>query len=213
MKRLILLTLACTLALAGSAQAHELAAGRALLHLGGLARAADAQAPCPAGVPVQTITVVNGANVRPATLVKVENAVVAQSMQLRIAWSTPCVEFGAGGWPVYLQTMGWNVHCAPNGINIAPCTEDLPTPYAFVTPEWDQANPWTGDFSHEVLEMLVDPGGQGNEVCDPAGYLYLVRSVWVQDFVTPAWYVSSSRGPFDELRLMHRSGQIIGSDT
>jgi hypothetical protein len=79
-----------------------------------------ADAACPAGTPVQTITVVNQANVRPAALALVENAVVAQSLQVRAAWGTPCVVFGPGGWKLYLKTGAtgepWGEHFSNRGL-------------------------------------------------------------------------------------------------
>src|SRR5437016_8639787 len=109
-----------------------------------------ADASCPTGAPVQTITVVNQANVRPAALALVENAVVAQSLQVRAAWGTPCVAFGPGGWKLYLKTgaagQPWGEHFSSRGL-----------PYLLV---WTGALTWQGwsmDFSHEVVETLVDP--------------------------------------------------------
>ena len=61
---------------------------------------------CPGGSPSQTITVVNQANVRPATLTRVERAVSAQSLQVHAAWGTPCARFAPGGWKLYLKIGG-----------------------------------------------------------------------------------------------------------
>src|SRR6185312_7752920 len=157
---------AISLGLSGTAQARTFSAGHALLRAAALAHVADApQASCPAGVPVQPITVVNLANVRPVALAKVENAMVDQSLQLRAAWGTPCVQFGAGGWAVTLTPDGVQhnsdgstsfttsgEHCGPLGVPRFTCystqtslTVDTAT-LSYMT--------WARAFSHEVAEAL-----------------------------------------------------------
>src|SRR5690348_707291 len=95
------------LAFAGLAQAHS-----RKVHV--------AEATCPADGPVQKITVVNQTNVRTAVLSLVENAVVAQSLQVRAAWGTPCIVFGPGGWKLYLKTGAsgepWGEHFSNRGL-------------------------------------------------------------------------------------------------
>lgn len=173
---------------------HRLfALGAALL--GFHAHAAAVPASCPAGTPVQTITVINQAHVRPFALARVENAVVAQSMQLRAAWATPCVQFGPGGWPLYLQ-IGGAIHGVHyyNG-----------QPYAFVWTAGATVEGWSRVFSHETIEMLADPTtgrvvyhndvGSLVEIADPvenAGYP--LDGVLVSDFVLPAWYADGTTG-------------------
>jgi hypothetical protein len=156
-----------------------------------------ADAACPAGAPVQTITVINQANVRPSALALVENAVVAQSLQVRAAWGTPCVVFGPGGWKLYLKTGAagepWGEHFSNRRL-----------PYLLV---WTGAltfQGWSTDFSHEIVETLVDPVNAHYirdlvsnqlEVADPVEHhAYQLDRVYVSDFVLPAWYAGAQTG-------------------
>lgn len=190
MRKLLLLG-AIFLGLAGAAQAQSGAAlaGHALLRGSKLTLPSTS---CPAGVPVQTITVVNQAHVRPYVLSKVENAVVAQSMQLRAAWGTPCVQFGPGGWPLYLKI--------GSGVRLGEHFFDG-QPYALV---WTAGLPyldWSTPFSHEVAEMLEDPentdyfiNGEGRqlELADAVEFRsYRLDGVWVTDFVFPSWFAGA----------------------
>lgn len=196
MRRVILFG-AISLVLCGTAhaQARGFSAGGALLRAGALTQV-EAQAAtepsCPAGVPVQTITVVNQANVRPSALAKVENAIVAQSLQLRTAWGTPCVQFERGGWPLYLSTDGASDHVTGPVI-------DVPTGgLSYLA--------WSSTFSHEVVEALVDPAttlgymretdgvwsGSNLEVADPVQErAYRLDGVYVSDFVLPAYFAGA----------------------
>jgi hypothetical protein len=181
---------------AATAQAHGSIglAGAALKRQARILAAEQSPASCPAGVPVQTITVVNQANVRPWALARVENAVVAQSLQLRTAWGTPCVQFDTGGWPLYLRVGGteWGVHNGYPTISIQVYTDGLPY------------RAWSQVFSHEVVETLVDPDGSGAlgqpggvdyftdgtarplEVADPVEERgYALDGVYVADFESP----------------------------
>lgn len=201
MRQLLLLG-AIFLGLAAPASAHG-PAGRALLGAQALAHATVAApaAHCPAGVPVQTITVVNQAHARRLALARVEHAVTNQSMQLRAAWGTPCVTWGPGGWPLYLRVGGteWGVHY----------TEPV---RAYVYTAGLPYQAWSQVFSHEVVEMLVDPdtvrsyyepdhGDAGTwfgsvEVADPVGErAYKLGGVWVSDFVFPAYYAGALSVP------------------
>lgn len=73
------------------------------------------------------------------------------------------------------------------------------------------SNPWTVAFSHEVLELLVDPmgtrviAGYPAEVCDPVeGSTFRLRGVMLSDFVTPRWFGHGSRGRFDLMGVLHQ---------
>lgn len=200
MRRLLLLG-AILLGLAGTAQAR-ITAGRALD--GAAAMLTLPAAPCPAGLPVQTITVVNQAHIRPFALARVERAVTDQSMQLRAAWGTPCVQFAPGGWPLSLLVGAteWGVHYG------------YPFIYGDIYTDGLRYIAWSQVFSHEVVEMLVDPDGTGAsgqptgrdyvmngvasplEVADPVGERgYRLDGVWVSDFVLPAWYAGAASLP------------------
>src|SRR5438552_587066 len=83
--------------------------GTVLVALAGAAPARAAVA-CPAGAYTQAMTVVNQAKIPSRVLAKVERAVTVQSVQVRAAWGTPCVQFGPGGWKVYLKIGGAEPH-------------------------------------------------------------------------------------------------------
>jgi hypothetical protein len=150
---------------------------------------------CPAGVPTQAITVVDQARVKAAALAAVTGAITAQSLQLRAAWGTPCVTFAPGGWRLYLKGGG-----QPHGVHLW-----YGQPYALVWTGGGTVESWSRDFSHEILEMLVDPGtnrsayhdgvGQIVEVADPVEWDgYRLNGVFVSDFVLPAWFAGATTG-------------------
>ena len=74
-------------------------------------------------------------------------ASTTQSLQLRAAWGTPCASFRPGGWCVYLMLGG-----QPHGVHLW-----YGQPYALVWTGGGTVELWPRDFSHEILEMLVDP--------------------------------------------------------
>src|ERR1700729_3153338 len=196
-----------------------------------VAHAAPASAACPAGVPTQTLTVVDQARVKSSMLAWVTRAVSTQSMQLRRAWGTPCVTFGPGGWHVYLK-IGAQAH----GVHLW-----YGAPYALVWTGGGPVESWSRDFSHEILEMLVDPEtnrsvfdegvGRIVEVADPVEWHgYRLDGVYVSDFVLPAWVAGATTGeptcvgdscsfpgppvasadaagPYDEMHLLTRPWQ------
>ncbi len=154
-----------------------------------------ASAACPAGVPTQTLTIVDQARVKWSVLARVTRAVSAQSMQLRRAWGTPCVTFGPGAWHVYLK-----IGAQPRGVHLW-----YGAPYALVWTGGGTVESWSRDFSHEILEMLVDPetnrsvfdDGVGRivEVADPVEWHgYRLDGVYVSDFVLPAWFAGATTG-------------------
>jgi hypothetical protein len=160
------------------------------------AGATPARSACPTDVPTQTISVINQARVRARALAKVERAVSAQSMQLRAAWGTPCVQFAAGGWKLYVKGGGGE----PHGEHYY-----HGQPYALVWTSDATAEGWSRDLSHEVIEMLEDPSRDvrylhdgstwQREIADPVeGLGYRLDGVYVSDFVTPRWYAGGSTG-------------------
>jgi hypothetical protein len=172
--------------------------GTVLVALAGAppAGATPPRSACPAGVPTQTISVINQARVRPSALAKVQRAVSAQAIQLRAAWDTPCVRFAAGGWKLYLKGGGGE----PHGEHYV-----YGQPYALVFTSDATAEGWSRDLSHEVIEMLEDPSldvrymHDGStwqrEIADPVeGLGYRLDGVYVSDFVTPQWYAGASTG-------------------
>jgi hypothetical protein len=175
-------------------------------------RRSNAQATCPAGLAVQALSVADQSGIPSPILARVENAVVAQSLQLHAAWGTPCVQFAASGWPITVTP----------GTFAPGCPDDPCAAYHTATPTGPSAVVTSGQgfsqlFSHEILEMLVDPYGTNGingrlvEVCDPvedsAGYQ--LDGVTVADFVLPAWYQSASAGPWDEVGLLPGAGVAL----
>jgi hypothetical protein len=170
--------------------------GTALAALAAAAPARAAAVSCPGGAPAKTITVVNQAKVRSHVLARVERAVSAQSLQVRGAWGTPCAQFSAGGWKLYLKVGG----AEPHGEH-----DFYGQPYALVWTSGATMQGWSRDFSHEVIEMLEDPtldvrymhdGSTWQlEIADPVeGLGYRLDGVYVSDFVTPLWYAGASTG-------------------
>lgn len=116
-----------------------------------------------------------------------------------------------GAWPVFL------VKSLPPGEGGYHLEKKNNQPYAMViaSPTDDT---WTIDASHEIIEMLVDPGGNrmhssqaikisGNDVVDTTGtfsylveacdpceandFAYSINGVAVSDFITPHYYDAS----------------------
>lgn len=179
---------------------------------------------CPAGIPVQTITVINQADVSAADLELVERAASAQSLQVRAYWGSPCVVFGPAGRRMYLQVIseqqpggGVSYPIAGEHYGAAPGFEGsywAGEPYAVVdVGVASEPQVWARAFTHELTEMDVDPnddfdwshdGASGLlEVCDPVENLtYQLDGVAVTDFVTPAYFLDSPVGPWDEARSL-----------
>jgi hypothetical protein len=179
---------------------------------------------------VQTVTVINRAHVNASALRRVEQAVQFQATVLRAYWSTPLIRFGSGGWkftilvnapdptaggehgflpttegrPVYV-CLGRPAHCVIGA-------EGLFSPDAWVSTSGQPWLQWSAKFSHEILEMLVDPyanvrtaGGSLVEVCDPVnGRTYRVLGVPVSDFMLPDWFFGG-RGPHDAIGAFRRT--------
>lgn len=147
----------------------------------------------PAGCPTQTITLLNQAGARFRALVRVQRAIVAQSVQLRAAWGTPCVAFGPGGWRIYLKRGG----LMPQGEH-----EWAGAPYALVWTAGNTLPAWSTVLSHEIVEMLVSPKDRGYwlngtggpvEVADPVEHqAYSLDGVYLSDFVYPSWYAGAT---------------------
>lgn len=142
-------------------------------------------------VPVQTITVVNDVGVKPKPLARVERAVTIQVDGELRRWypSVPTIQFGAGGWPIYLEGSCPDECLGEHALSA--------TPTAVV-----QRAQFSIAFDHEVLEMLTDPSGtnQQLEVCDPVeGYAYSYKSdgTRLSDFVLPSFWIRPHHGQLD----------------
>jgi hypothetical protein len=160
--------------------------------------------PDPVATRVQTLTVTNGAGIGDARLSQVERAVQDQSAELARYWGTPVVRYGPGGWPVTITS-------DPN----APASHGASSgqPFAIVDNNDGSWLGWTYEFSHEIMEMLVDPLPDAPthqiEVCDQTGTLmYRLDGVTVADFVTPAWATPTAPGPYDRMRQINAPGSL-----
>lgn len=141
-----------------------------------------------ARLPVQRFTVVNDAGVDPANLDRIEQAVSIQSTDLHAVWNTPLAIFSdqPGGWVIHIVRRDAAYDAASEGVHGLDASG---RPEAEVFTFSDPWRWWSLDFSHEVLEMLVDPYGGRPEVCDPiASFQYYIEGVMVSDFAWPAWY-------------------------
>lgn len=145
---------------------------------------------------------------------RLDRALTAQALQLRRWWGTPCVTFASGGWPVQLVALptgcagAEGCHCPPVGL--APVCASNGEPYATVATSGARllSLQVTTAISHELLEMLADPGDDGLEVCDPVeDGSYWLNGVWVSDFVTRAWF-AGGHGPFDQARLVDHAHKL-----
>lgn len=149
-----------------------------------------------------TLTVVNDAHV--PHLAKIETAVAMQSHQLAAWWHTPTVTFGPGGWKVYVERHVATEH----GV-------DAGEPYAVV----GTGTGLSVSFSHEVLEMLVNPqltltlNNYNGEVCDPVeDATYTLHGVRVSDFVTPWWFAANppAGAVYDQLHRASNQRVLLG---
>jgi hypothetical protein len=150
-----------------------------------------------AGVAVQSITVVNDAHVPVGVLGSMERALKAQAWQLRAAWHTPPIRFAPGGETVTLRrspdSTGFYGYHGEDGAY---------RPFAVVVTGAQLSE----TFSHEILEMLVDPYGGHPEVCDAVEVHYRLHGVAVADFRFPNWSVKGSHGPWDQAHVVTRQG-------
>lgn len=131
--------------------------------------------------------------VPPHLLTRVERALTWQSRQLTQVWHTPSVEFTRdGGWPIVLVSpRDWKVSAF--GYHGS----------GSMYVEWGPVLQIAEDtLSHELVEQLVDPTDLLNEVADPVcSSSYGHDGVILSDFVTPAWFVPGSQGPWDLLHV------------
>lgn len=158
----------------------------------------------------QTISVVNTAGVPAAQLARAEAAITAQSFVLSRYWHTPWVYFGAptpGSWT--LQIVRGAITGCPGQIgchNAAPSAAVEVVRHAWAVADGKlipASGSWTVTFSHEVMEMLVDPQLGGPEVCDPVELSnYRVNGVWLSDFALPAQF-GLGTGARDYLGVLH----------
>lgn len=154
-----------------------------------------------APAPVQELHVINVAGIPESYLAGVEWTMQIEAHWLRVVWGTPEIRFGDAGWPVVL---------APPPVN-SDLSYHNSSPAAYVWTDGEtglvsngERLPWPTIFSHEILEMLVDPSTHATfsdgfwlEVCDPVLRVTVnIAGVPLQDFVTPNWFGSPS-GPWD----------------
>jgi hypothetical protein len=102
-------------------------------------------------------------------------------------------------------------------------TAGAPRALIFVKDDIEGGFSWTVTVSHELLEMLVDPGCERTasvgaleyayEVCDAPeddSFGYAVDGVTVSDFVTPAWFTPGAAGPYDLRGHINAPLQVLG---
>lgn len=163
---------------------------------------------CPAGVPAQAITVVDRAGIPAKAMRKVERAAADQSMQVRAAWGTPCVRFVAsGGWLVTLTDP--STATTDGGASFALGGHHYADPSAAVETGGNDPAAWPRAFTHELIEMLVNPTltrtwryGQA-EACDPVDETtYPVDGIQVSDFVYPSYFTGEA-GPWDQASMLN----------
>lgn len=132
----------------------------------------------------QTLTIVNSAHVSSRYLARVEFVTIKQSERMRSYWHTPVARFGPGGWPVTLQR---SPACVPACGGYHEVADGVP--YAVINVS---LRPWSLAFSHEILETLADPYGDGFEVCDPAwDSPTVIDGIVVARFVRPAYFLAT----------------------
>jgi hypothetical protein len=103
----------------------------------------------------------------------------------------------------------------------------LPLGKVFARTDRDNGLSWTVTTSHELLEMLADPFVDAVvpvsigrltglmfalEVCDPCeadSQGYLIDTVQVSDFVTPAWFRRGAKPPYDKRGLIAKPLQVL----
>lgn len=141
----------------------------------------------PTAATAQRLTVVNVTHIPVRQIRKAKRAMILQVRQMRRYWPGPQIRFGRGGWKIRLVSVGacgcWGYHSTRRGV-----------PYAVVGRDYTRAwhagrawPMWESSFSHEILEMLVDPYSYHPEICDPAeSKTYLIDGFDVQAFVTPS---------------------------
>ena len=153
--------------------------------------------PAAAQARTQVITIVNHVGAPHAYISRLERALRWEAGRLRHSWHTPKIRFGPGGWPLIfcmgVPTGCGGFHTWKNGRPEAVIGVGH---YPFGT--YDSLS-----ASHELLEMLADPGtlrrldGLPLEVCDPVDTLRFTRDgVWLSDFVTPLWFRPPVSAPY-----------------
>jgi hypothetical protein len=156
----------------------------------------------------------------------VNSYLVAQNKQLQnefyVAWRIAAyIDRIPGGWPVYLMdnsdvpgALGYHDVDANN----------VPFAKVFIQTSRVDGLAWQSVGSHEVMEMVADPGpafktlpdDQGNqwdvEVGDPVEDVsYPVNGITMSAFVFPEWWISGSTGPWDDQGVLtHDHGLTPG---
>lgn len=162
----------------------------------------------------------SGTEIPRPTLVRVADALTIQANRdLRRYWPGPRVlveaggdTWGAAGWTGGVTGAAWQIDVQSRGFGCGSVIGDHADapgtgPAADVCRA--KGTDWTVTASHELLEMLEDPTGRIydrgrlREICDPVeNRSYLIGGVRLSDFVTPAWFTSGRRGPWDQMRRM-----------
>lgn len=141
----------------------------------------------------------------------VERALIDQiSEQVAPVWHTAPIRFGERGVPVYVEGVS-QVEAACADDEAAGCHTQAAAPAIYVedfrenvTDGPENRDSITSALSHEIIEMLVDPGGTAPEICDPVAWAdYTIDGVTVSDWTLPAFWSPASAPPYDFLRTLH----------
>ena len=171
--------------------------------------------PSPSG---QHLTLINQSSL--VSDVDIAAYVMDQDSQLRnefaAAWNTQAfIDTQAGGWPVYLLDNA----DVPGALGYHDFNT---TPFAkvFVRTSLDAGVSWQSVASHEVLEMVADPGPTFQSLPDAQGNLWALEvgdpvedtlDGSLSNFILPAWFVSGSQGPWDDKNVLtHDHGLTAG---
>jgi hypothetical protein len=161
----------------------------------------------------QTITVVNATHLPSVYVRREERALRAQAEQVRRYWHTPLIRFGRGGWNVFLVPGTDVASCGdvPPAESGCHYTNEAGSPQAFVGIGGGRSY-MSDTFSHEVIEMLVDPyadryeNGRLVEIADPVeGEIYTLEGESVSDFALPAYFTTAQIGQLDFLNVFASS--------
>lgn len=150
--------------------------------------------------------------VTPAWLDSVASAITAQ-LELDF-----CPVYGLAWWHVDAHhtpdSYKLVISDVPDAPNVEGYHDDNGTPAAKVF-HIGTLDDLSTTISHEVLEMVRDQDAAGyrlalngtayaDEACDAVEDTgYFIGGVRVSNFVTPAWYVEGSKGPWDHMGVLH----------
>lgn len=163
--------------------------------------------PPPPPPPAIVISVSNQAGISPYQLRAAERAVVVQVRRARVYWpQIPQITFGPGGTKTVTLERKYALQRCDTSLDscCGPGADGCHGSDAAYVDRPLGNKMWTLVFSHEVLEMLNDPGGgvASDELCDPVGgqvFQYRIHGIVVSDFALPSYFADPQpeTGPLD----------------